>query len=276
MLARELPGVMKWWCFRPLLCTLFRLNWAESFLWVPLGLSASCPSKYLLTQWRWAYVSIGMSIVLNTLRLVSNPNGSTVNCHCERSNVCRLDDMKQNIFHILGGKPLTLLQDHENWPRCLHYKEALTMHDIDRHDIEDTWYWYYSFQDPSRYFLTYEEGRYFLTIQISGRHFFLLMKRVNIFLRWQGLKYLFFIMIGLKYFVWQIWGLRYLFPKNTRPPPESQLVAPLCNVVIAMPSFVYNRLQHNHRSNSKSVLTKSTWDHNGSCLLWLYGNIVLF
>ena len=92
MLARELPGV-------------------------PLGLSASCPSTrstYLLTQWRWEYVSIGMSIVLNTLRLVSNPNGSTVNCHCDRSNVCRLDNMKENMFYILGGKPLTLLQDHEN------------------------------------------------------------------------------------------------------------------------------------------------------------------
>ena len=32
--------------------------------------------------------------------------------------------------------------------------------------------WYYNFQDPSRRFLTYEEGRYFLTIQISGRIFF--------------------------------------------------------------------------------------------------------
>ena len=161
-----------------------------------------------------------MSIVFNTLRLVNNPNGSTVNCRYNWSNVSRLDHMKQNMFHILGGKLLTLLQDPDNWPRCLH-REALKMH---KRKYEDTWY--YSFQDPSRHFLTYVEGRYFHTIHISGWHIFLLMKRVNIFLRWQGLKYLFFIMIGLRYFFGQISGLRYLFPKNTRPPPESQLVAP--------------------------------------------------
>ena len=78
-------------------------------------------------------------------------------------------------------------------------------------------------------------------IQISGWHIFLLMKRVNIFLRWQGLKYLFFIMIGLRYFFGQIWGLRYLFPKNTRPPPESQLVAPLHIAMLRIVSLFTNQ-----------------------------------
>ena len=136
------------------------------------------------------------------------------------SNVCRWDYMKQNIFHILGGKPLTLLQDPDNWPRYLH-REALTMH---KRKYEDTWY--YSFQDPSRHFLTYEEGRYFLTIQISGWHILLLLKRANIVLRWQGIKYLFFIMI------WWLGGD--IFGQIPAPPPpwkstgRSLMTQPTC------------------------------------------------
>ena len=63
-------------------------------------------------------------------------------------------------------KLLTLLQDPDNWPRCLH-REALKMH---KRKYEDTWY--YSFQDPSRHFLTYVEGRYFHTIQDSRLTYF--------------------------------------------------------------------------------------------------------
>ena len=63
-------------------------------------------------------------------------------------------------------KLLTLLQDPDNWPRCLH-REALKMH---KRKYEDMWY--YSFQDPSRHFLTYVEGRYFHTIQDSRLTYF--------------------------------------------------------------------------------------------------------
>ena len=59
-------------------------------------------------------------------------------------------------------------------------------------------------QDPNRHFLIYEEGRYCFTIQKSGRYFCLHKKRVNISFRWQGLKYLFFIMIGLRSFFGQM------------------------------------------------------------------------
>ena len=59
----------------------------------------------------------------------------------------------------------------------------------------------------------------FLPLKYQADIFFLLIKRVNIVLRWQGLKHLFFIIIGLRYIFLANMRAEIFISKKYQPPP---------------------------------------------------------
>ena len=55
-------GKMKWWCFRPLLCTLFRLNWAKQTPGImrrncDVGVDACNKASGITFRGDWVYVN---------------------------------------------------------------------------------------------------------------------------------------------------------------------------------------------------------------------------